>query len=255
MIVFRFVQSFAADLKDQVEDRFPQCGTKQEAYCFANYLDPAFRGVHLETLNRIKVVKDAMVLRWGDTREEVMEESEGEPEISKLDPTDRLLKARRCSGEEGVGDTKIQREMVAYEALGEFPTNGNRLRWWKEKEEMLPMLAGAAREILGLPCSSAKSERVYSVGSRNVTKSRASLKPKKVEHLIVNVENRQKIEDFVCNSSYKLGEEQNLFDGITSTVVAEEEQEEVGSSVFTEMEPSRLLHLEYSDSSQDSDSD
>ena len=51
---------------------------------------------------------------------------------------------------------------------------------------MLPIIAGAAKEVLGIPCSSAKYERRYSLGCRNVTKIRNRIKPSKVEHLVVN---------------------------------------------------------------------
>ena len=152
--------------------------------------------------------------------------------------------------------------MVAYEALEELPSNKARLSWWKDKEQMLPLLAGVAKGILGLPCSSAKSERVYSVGGRNVTKSRVRLKPSKVEHLIVNVENRKKVEDFLQFSSYKLLEEvENAFDKIIlepdvnggSTELDEVGDE--GSNVFRDqdMDVRELMTLEYSDSELEDD--
>ena len=72
------------------------------------------------------------------------------------------------------------------------PRNREMLRWWKKKKQMPPILAGAAQEGLGIPCSSAKYERMYSVGGRNITQIRNSIKPKKVEHLIVSAENRTK---------------------------------------------------------------
>ena len=183
-------------------------------------------------------------------------------DITRQDPTAMLLKTRNRSGEEGVGLTKIQKEMVAYEALEELPSNKARLSWWKDKEQMLPLLAGVAKGILGLPCSSAKSERVYSVGGRNVTKSRVRLKPSKVEHLIVNVENRKKVEDFLQFSSYKLLEEvENAFDKIIlepdvnggSTELDEVGDE--GSNVFRDqdMDVRELMTLEYSDSELEDD--
>ena len=53
------------------------------------------------------------------------------------------------------------------------PRNRDRLRWWKKKEQMLPILAGAARKI------------------------RNRMKSSKVEHLVVSDENRTKIGEFL----------------------------------------------------------
>ena len=40
---------------------------------------------------------------------------------------------------------------------------------------MLPILAEATKEVLGIPCSSATYERKFSVGGRNVTMIRTKI--------------------------------------------------------------------------------
>ena len=102
--------------------------------------------------------------------------------------------------------------------------------WWSMYEHKLPQLARIARMILAIPASSAKSERVFSVGSRTVTALRGNLAPKKVEELIVIKENMVKIREFKENTSYKLPrvEEDPFSLVVTSTrpsVMAEEEDD------------------------------
>ena len=46
------------------------------------------------------------------------------------------------------------------------------LVWWKANEEKLPLLAGLARSILGVPVTSAPSERLFSTAGNNMTSSR-----------------------------------------------------------------------------------
>ena len=78
------------------------------------------------------------------------------------------------------------------------------LIWWKLNQEELPLLSKLARLILAIPASSAKSERVFSVGGLIVSCRRGSLAPTKVEQLIVLKENRRKVEEFKETSDYKL---------------------------------------------------
>ena len=59
-------------------------------------------------------------------------------------------------------------------------------------------------KILVVPASSAKSERVFSVGGNFVTAKRNSLGAKTVENLIIIKENKSQVENFKANTSYAL---------------------------------------------------
>ena len=143
---------------------------------FANYLDPVFKGVHLEALEGLKETKKDIMARWGENVPEdtVLELGAAALSPDLVDPTALLLRARQSSGEliTKERETKIQREMSFYEStdlpmrLDELSTNGDRLQWWKKHEVILPTLAKAAKEILSIPCSSSKSERVFSTGGQ-----------------------------------------------------------------------------------------
>jgi hypothetical protein len=131
------------------------------------------------------------------------------------DPTAKLLRARRISGENSIAISKqeqIKKEMNMYEKndgvvkLEGLETNGDRLKWWKKYEDALPRLSKLAMRFLGIPCSSSKSERVFSIGAMMVTKKRHRLSCKRAEGLIILHDNRKLVEDFYLNTSYKKGE-------------------------------------------------
>ena len=89
--------------------------------------------------------------------------------------------------------------MDFYEAnvgMEDIRPDGDRLGWWKMHEKLFPLLAKVAKHVLGIPCSSAKSERVFSTGGMK----RHRLGPGRVENLLVLKENRKLAEEFRQNS-------------------------------------------------------
>lgn len=60
----------------------------------------------------------------------------------------------------------------------------NVLEWWKTNEKRLPEVARMAKDILSIPISTVASESSFSLGSRILTKWRASLKPDNAEALV-----------------------------------------------------------------------
>ena len=46
------------------------------------------------------------------------------------------------------------------------------LKWWKNHQSILPNLAELAKSVLTIPCSSAKSERVFSCAGNIATKKK-----------------------------------------------------------------------------------
>ena len=163
----RFTRDFARMLRVKVLQsepikRFPMCGAEEEIFRYGNYLDPVFKGVHLEALEVLQKTKQEMVDRWdeADDEEEVKEDDEEE------DPTTKLLNARKKLAEKEKSPSKLKREMVMFEAMESLPADGDRLEWWKHHKDILPLLAKAAQEVLGIPCSSSKSERIFSIGGQ-----------------------------------------------------------------------------------------
>ena len=105
----------------------------------------------------------------------------------------------------------------------------------------MPLLSKIAKKALTIPCSSAKSERVFSTGGNFVTSKRNSLAPKKVDDLIIIKENKTKVDEFKETGGYNLvRSEADPFTKISvETVIANLEEEEnddledeEGSAIF-----------------------
>ena len=48
----------------KIEKRFPNCASSDFIPSIANYLDPAFKGVHVENLDKIEVTRNEILRRW-----------------------------------------------------------------------------------------------------------------------------------------------------------------------------------------------
>ena len=105
-----------------------------------------------------------------------------------------------------VTKSKIRKEMERYESFSIPPKSVNILVWWKQHKNILPLLSIAARSVLAIPASSAKSERVYSSGANIVTAKRTRMKPNKVEQTLIIRENKLMVDEFKKNTTYKIVE-------------------------------------------------
>lgn len=217
--------------------RFPNCAASDDIPAIANYIDPAFKGVHIEALGVMQLTKDKILQRWKylegvevegqglDTEEAVVAEDLNEVEAFE-DPTAKLIKARKLSGDAQFGPagrkSQLKKEMDFYEGnvgMADIQTDGDRLGWWKEHESVLPLLSKVAKQVLGIPCSSAKSERVFSTGGIMVSKKRHRLGPQRVENLLVLKENRKLAEEFKQNSCRKIDTGDDAFKAVVLEAV------------------------------------
>ena len=113
----------------------------------ANYLDPRWKGVHLRLTNRLQQTKVDMKAKY----------------------LGELFNSQR---EEQVRVSGLEQEMRRYEASGNPGRNVDVLDFWKQNQDVFPLLAKMARIVLAIPVSSAKSERVFSTGGLIVTPRR-----------------------------------------------------------------------------------
>ena len=91
-------------------------------------------------------------------------------------------------------------ECERYEASRDPPKDCDRLAWWKNHENEFPHLARCAKYILGIPASSATSERFFSAAGLTVSPLRASLQEDKVEEILQVRLNLLKVEDYEKNN-------------------------------------------------------
>ena len=113
----------------------------------ANYLDPRWKGVHLRLTNRLQQTKVDMKAKY----------------------LGELFNSQR---EEQVRVSGLEQEMRRYEASGNPGRNVDVLDFWKQNQDVFPLLAKMARIVLAIPASSAKSEHVFSTGGLIVTPRR-----------------------------------------------------------------------------------
>ena len=174
----------------------------------ANYLAPQFRGAHLDPVNMLEVtrteIKAKVELETGEAETDNAELEEAND--VQLSPTSKLVKQHQAkmkrSKNINTEQTKIEIEMERYEGFSNPGRNVDVLQWCKARQSVLPLLANQAKRVLAIPATSSKSERVFSTGGNFVTAKRNRLAPKKVEHLIVIKENKEKVEEFNKKGGY-----------------------------------------------------
>ena len=209
----------------KIEKRFPHCASSDIIPAIANYLDPAFKGVHIENLGTIESTRNEILRRWDyldkqadGVENEAVEADNVDEEDNEVDPTKKLLKARKALCEaSNQGTSLLKKEMVFYEnssGIKELEPDGDRLVWWLENEQFLPLLSKVAKQVLGIPCSSAKSERVFSTGTMMVTKRRNRLGATRIENLLVIKENAKLIEEFKASTDRVINTKDDAFKAV-----------------------------------------
>ena len=217
----RYGIGFARELKKQIEARFPETGTKNKLRCFANFLAPQYKGMHLESIGKLDMTKDDIrreVSRFDTDMDEdntqlnegfIEDDDEDNPPLS---PTSQLRKQMKASHQRSYTDDQIDnilspidKEIRRYESFSIASKDVDILLWWKNHENVLPLLSKLAKKVLTIPASSAKSERVFSCGGNFVTAKRNKMGSKKVEELILIKENKKQIEEYKeeCKDQFK----------------------------------------------------
>ena len=128
--------------------------------------------MHLGLYGKLRSTKLEMEERWGAMVTGVvgLQQEQMPVETTCLSPTSKLLMTNQGAREQE--GSPLQQEMKLYETYDSPSRSADICQWWKMYESTFPMLARMARMILAIPASSAKSERVFSVGSPTVTCSR-----------------------------------------------------------------------------------
>ena len=168
----RYGIGFARELKKQIEKRFPHIGAENKMRRFANYLAPAYKGIHLEAENRLDETKAEISAEVFNPNDAIAAtETESDQVDLNLSPTSQLRKKILARSQrtitESVNDSRlppIEKEFRKYGGFSLPPKEMNILHWWKCHKNVLPLLAKLAKRVLTVPASSAKSERAFSTG-------------------------------------------------------------------------------------------
>ena len=190
-------------MSKELTRRYPENGTKVEAYNFAHLLHPFFRGALLNNF----------VGTWATTIKDFTQQNEVEPEVlpvavalndAEEEEEDEFfdaalkysqnLEARPSQGRREGSLTPLTIELEAYFDLPRLNTSKvDVLAWWKAQQHSLPLLAECARKYHCIPASSAPSERLFSASGNLVSQKRSSLNPKNVNMLVYLQENMDKV--------------------------------------------------------------
>ena len=172
----RYIAKFARDFQKLLEERFPDCGSKNLYNSTAHYLDPEYQGLILKQYRgAFEDAKEAIkriAIRYQAFPETapVGQSAEDRPD---QDQNENLSAAQRLKlSQAEAGDTSVQIENAAssvdveMDKFEKMKINhcSNILIWWRDNESALPLLSKVAREVFALPASSASSERCFSVG-------------------------------------------------------------------------------------------
>ena len=169
------VKDFARLLREKIMGRFPKCGAEELIAAVANYVDPYLKGFHLKELGLFEDTKQKMAEMW-PSETDINENTDTENSrmavceivsdhcFQTMSRTEKLMKERelrRIRAEAASNATEISKEMALYEAT-KVTSKDNKLQFWRKKKEEIPVLYNIAKEILGIPASSASSERIFS---------------------------------------------------------------------------------------------
>jgi len=78
----------------------------------------------------------------------------------------------------------VRRQMATFVSQNQQPHDVDSLQWWKANEARFKALARAARKYLGIPATSAPSERVFSLAGSICNRRRACLSPDTLDALV-----------------------------------------------------------------------
>lgn len=92
-------------------------------------------------------------------------------------------------GEEAVSQN-WKTQLESYVAEPQIGHNLDPLTWWKNHKEKYPDLLKLAHQYLGIPATSASSERTFSTAGNIVSPKRASLLPENINLLTFLYNNR-----------------------------------------------------------------
>ena len=118
----------------------------------------------------MNVIKEKIKKTWGvkqtdiDGTSDRVEDTEV-PTKRVTDPLEKLLakrKKRMVDVENPQTKSGLDLEFEEFEKKPIPSKEVCRMEWWRQNKTSLPLLFKVAQEILSVPCSSSKSERVFS---------------------------------------------------------------------------------------------
>ena len=223
----RYTQS----LLHHLQRRFPECGMSSDLPAFGSILNPRLKGIVLHEagegkyenaiINLERFIKDLPKT----SEDKVNDEDETLDEAETISPIEELKRMHGVEVDVEGNQSDFKKEMVLYKKLKEPKSDKETLIFWKEHDQVLPLLASAARFVLAVPCASSSVEREFSIGGLFVTKLRGSLGTGMVETVVLIRSNKGKV-DMADFKEEEISDEE--FESEEEDSEEEEGHEEVG---------------------------
>lgn len=195
----------------------------------------------MDEIGRTTEIKAEIVKRWSTDNNnntasapEAVEDEEDE--VAAMSPVEKLLRKRKAASSSTAPEkslTTLETEFLIFENKMEVSKDADRASWWKSHKEEMPNLHKVVVEVFSVPCSSSKSERVFSTTGLNMTKKRMRLNPRKLEDLTIISENNEVLRTFSERPGFILNKEDpRSMKKIRLVKSTEQNVEEMGSDVF-----------------------
>lgn len=170
---------------------------KDELLDMASLMDPRFRTSYIDPDKVEKVKRRAVSELLSFPADKgtpqpgpvVQVDQEDEPDPKRKKTLATFFKSVVVPTSDYSEEAKIETELATYLLLPEADPDTDPLQWWKSNKSNFSRLSLLAKKYLSIPTTSAPSERLFSVGERVVTCSRACLKPEAVDRLIFLAKN------------------------------------------------------------------
>ncbi|XP_065682346.1 uncharacterized protein LOC136086280 isoform X1 [Hydra vulgaris] len=193
-------RTFIKMLICELQERYPLNGAEQLINCFANFLDPRYKGLHLIEYKKCDEIKEAILTQEKEKKHEKasMSSSKTDNESNenvKVNHHELLRKRLKQDilARSASTMTKLGLEIDHYLAAKIAEETTDILEWWKTMKLQYPILSNYARKYLCIPATSATSERVFSSAGNVVTARRTTLAVENVEKMVYIKENIKKI--------------------------------------------------------------
>ena len=227
---------YAESLLHHLRRRFPQCGMSSDLPAWGNILNPRLKGIVLheagEDMHKRAVDNlESFIKNLPTTAEDESTDEDLTLEESTTEsPIEELKRMHGVEVDEEGNKSDFKKEMILYKKLKEPKSDQEVLSFWKENEQILPLLASAARYVLAVPCASSSVEREFSIGGLFVTKLRGLLGTKTVETVVLIRSNKGKVDmtefEKEETSDGESGEEDNSEEEDSEEENSEEENSE-----------------------------
>ena len=114
--------TFSKALLKRIEQRYPNSGTDNFERCVGNYLDPRYKGGHLEEENKLEVTRIKMEIRFKEQEENETQGRTPSQELETIDlsPTSKMRMKRKQNNTSG-DKTIMRKEMELYKGTLMLP--------------------------------------------------------------------------------------------------------------------------------------